>query len=123
MAEEDQRHGAHSIGKDLVVSERRHRALSTVLNRRGIADVDPETREGRLINGLIQDFMKSADQHIPETTRALLAETLVSWILINRSAMTHFLHARRPSEAPTESGKAKRQALQLSINTMAKATG
>ncbi len=106
----------------LQTSEEQHRNLEIVLQRRGIAGIDPDSRAGRLISVMQREFMEAANQKLPQTLRATLTEQLISWILVHRSAMTHFMRSPAPSESASEKGKAKRQAFQLSITAMGKSS-
>lgn len=104
----------------LAVSARAHENLKAILKRQGLANINPNSEEGQLIGGLMQEIFSASNAKIPEIVKIMAAEAIVEAILMRRSLVTHVLQVKKPDASDTDRGKARRQALQIALGGVAK---
>jgi hypothetical protein len=112
--------GNRGATSQLTISARRHEEIRRLLNRQGLANIDPHTVEGKLVAALMEEIAEATTARLPSIVKAMASEAIIESILLRRSLVTHAMVARRPDQTDTDRGKARRQALQLALSGIAR---
>jgi len=103
-----------------VLESDRLQNIKRALQNRGIALLTNDTPEGRVINDLLARVESIAHPTVPPIVRAMIAENIVSALLMSRSAMSFFLKHSSIPDGHSNQDRSIRQALQLAMQIFSK---